>query len=681
MDGSPSVPCYFCGHHTSTHGGPTRSFCRRCEEEHELLIRGLQAEYSGIPVHVDPRPEQSIRWYQFAGVRDTIINIRQKPSENLKTYRDSFREKVRELGVKPALTYLLLHYYISELAMDERPSNQGDVGLPPKMTQYGVAVAATVPPIPTFESLTSATDRTELLNEIPPADFRGGYQSRSNRVYGQLPDEMLHDLRGVFAATKSDIDPIDRYGSRADQELAFAVQESDVITGQIADPSQYVDAMERQYTPFQYAFLRHRGIDIVKAVTWVRRLLALFYRRTEEIYQYIRWYQADCLRILGALEKASTESDLEIIDFLNSSRFSVLKLAELESWAHLVDSAERRLWFSESELASRVAPHNKARFQIFLDRISQAAGKYEVGGPRDLNPLEKCPIVRVNGEYLLPVPLYFGYSIATTFYYDLINLQHNGKLELSLSGVRGEVFENWTSDFLRRVFSSKSIATNIEYSDPDGEIDVLIKHEDTLIAVEVKSKLLTLGARRGDLTTLKRDIEDGIGAAAHQANERIDLIESGEIAITEDEHGIDIDPTSVERYIPVVIIGGHYDRIGTIEYTSVIDDSLRTPYVVSPYGLDVVTRLLTPEGFIDYVQQRIAVAKRRQIMSVDEMDYLGAFLDNSLAIYEDPFVAETFDLAAEDEGLNIMAPIAGKDELVLQHLPEFQRGFTVSWLP
>lgn len=195
---------------------PSIPICELCEQEHQLLVRGLQAEYSGLPPYIDPNPEQSIGWYEFAGLRDTIHNIRQQPTKSLNDYRDSFRNTVRALGVKPSLTSLHLHYYISNLATEERPSSYGEVGLPPKMTQYGIAVAATVPPIPTYDSLTSPADRLELLNEYSPREFTGGFKSRSNRVYGQFPDQLIQDLRGVFSATRRDVNPIEGFSSRSD---------------------------------------------------------------------------------------------------------------------------------------------------------------------------------------------------------------------------------------------------------------------------------------------------------------------------------------------------------------------------------------------------------------------------------------------------------------------------------
>ena len=89
--------------------------------------------------------------------------------------------------------------------------------------------------------------------------------------------------------------------------------------------------------------------------------------------------------------------------------------------------------------------------------------------------------------------------------------------------------------------------------------------------------------------------------------------------------------------IPVVVLGEQYDAISTNFYDIATDSVEFTPYVVSVMNLDIICEAFTsPNQFIHYVNSRINQVQDNKFLSVDEIDYLGLFIDGGMSFPEFP---------------------------------------------
>jgi hypothetical protein len=624
-----------------------------------------------------------LNWYNIPGLHDTSRLTVSVPDNSTRNIIGDLKNIVRQLGIKNTLTYLSSVRLLSDFGTSDSFTDK-DIGIPPRMMEYAIALIGSFS-FKQSQMKQGENSYKESLNDVDSLsdrDLTGGYCNVYNRTYGHEALEIYTTLERLYSKFNDTYDAFGERPFRDEDSLAAAAQNSELIYGNYAYPEQYIEAMERRYTPYQYDFLTNKGLDMVKSVDWASKLLEECDNRLQDVYQEARFYQFDCLKLIGGIWEAIQDGD-RLINYLKSSRHIAFQQGELESWAIFMTTAENRFWISKEEIKTKFSLYNQDRIDTFLNRISVSVGDYQVKTPFGYNQLEATPLIEFNDEYLLAHPRMFARALSKTFFYDLGEMDDHDNIELEL-GIkrRGNLLEQWVYDRISQLFidGGGEVLVNVDWGDEELEIDVIAKLGSVALIIEVKSKFLTDKARKGCIEGIKSDLNRGILNAIDQLDTRIDLLRSGELSFSEAIGDIPFDNEDIDEYIPIVVMGGEYDRIATMEYVSQIEDQTLIPYVLSIYDLDIISRIMNTEHFIKYARERSDIAEKGQLYSVDELDFLGLYSKTGPNMYDKFLFGDILNEIVDDEILNFTGNIIGSDHRIRQILTEFEYKYPTRWL-
>ena len=658
-------------------------FCRKCFKRHRQFVRGHRN--GRLPVRESGNSPTSTfyHWNRFSGIYSKSQHnlIRGGVGSESRNFeidkeREDFLENVAEIGVYPSLTFLRLQNILGELAYqsDIPPSS---AAFTPKFSKYCLSLAASVNSQEEGGACIKNQEWRWLqrINSAPLDQFQLALRVPSLRPLGVHPPELVQNQSRLFWA-ETDNPNLELPDDPEQRNVVISARSSESITGRLAYANQYIEGLKRKYTPFSEEFQRIEGLDMAYIPDWSQSILELLYRREETLLQHLRWYQADCLRLIGALTK-NPEQPLQTR--LQTREYAYCLRQETASWAQLFAAAERYLWIDHDFLIEYIAPKSPYRFEQFLDRISQPVGEYSVSGLFEFDEIDKYPLIECNREYLAPDPMEFAYSLSKTFYYDLKRLEDEEDLSRDITQVRGRLYEQWAKTYLRRTFDESNFASGVEHPAVD-EIDLIAVSGDTLLIFEVKSSFPTQPVRAGDPEKLEKELSKNILYATNQLEERLHDLQSKQPTFTSAEQGLDLNLENISTILPIIVVGGQFDRLATKDYVEFIQEDQIIPYVCSIYTLDLITQILSLEGTAQYISERIKVNEYGQMTSIDEQDYLGFFVENgTIDIYSNGPLSESLIGLAETEGVNFVGGIHGSDKNLNDLLPELSRPRSASW--
>ncbi|MDD4111888.1 MAG: hypothetical protein PHC56_02520 [Herbinix sp.] len=249
------------------------------------------------------------------------------------------------------------------------------------------------------------------------------------------------------------------------------------------------------------------------------------------------------------------------------------------------------------------------------------------------------------GDYIY-MPLLFStlMNIPKQFHYTFIAEKVFDKQTVGVyTGNRGDVVEDLTASYLKRLLDKGKIHCSLSYLDEDGEADVTTITSEGMLFCECKSKIITLNSIKGLHESIKTDVCQAIGAAYSQAVRSIERVQEGKKFVTNSGDEIEIE-NSLLKYIVCVTA----ENFGIIpseihEYIE-IDKTVGIPYVVNIYDLDIITQECESyEELIQYIEFR---KKNYDILSIlDELDAFGYFKKNgniTISIDADELVLTDF---------------------------------------
>lgn len=659
--------CYLCGNHSEI-GDNEIDICGYCRESEPALTKGFQAVRD---IHFTTQLEpfiSGVNWFDYrklaARHNGKSFQRERNPPIEVEKAVEVLSEQIGKVGQKPALTFFHLFHAMGTI-WAQSDHLQSEAGFPAETIEMGLGLAVS--------SHIKETPSKSLLDYYPdPSGVYGtpGEPANLDEVYG-LDVYALIDFLGIFLKAynnldqgREDFDPLEDMN-----RVRASVRRSKISSDTNLPPEFSIDVMDRLYSPFTMTLMEKFGFETRDVRRYAESMLEFFYYRRRLLYQALRWYEADCFRVIGSYWRHSDEITPE--DFSESIPGRERLYAEKMSWAYVLYMAEKCLWFDSEELRKWAGIRNKRRFDVFIDRISVSVGEKEFSDVFEhLNPLEECPLVEYEGEYLVPNPTRFADSLMNTFYYDLLNFEET--VGGDMTQIWGEVIEYWVTDSIERIFPDTDVLTNVYLG--DLETDGLLRYEDTLLIVEAKSKQLTKGAYRGDPNAIKEDFSKGIGGVTDQLTERVTYCRNADEDLFEQEIGIDLGP--VENYLPIGVMGTTYEELGTTEYVRLLDNQL-TPYVLSAHHLDLVSEVLdSPEQFIQYVKERVEANGKGLFRSADELDFLGYFVQKGTLT---PTFKETEKLAETDH-TELVNSIGGFRSEVEDQLFSDENYVNIRWL-
>lgn len=617
--------CYLC-HNPTTVDDHSIDLCQECIDTYPYLTHGLIAETEPYwRDDVVPILGDGIGWYSILGFNERIDNsgASEAPTETTSPQElvTSIKSVISSFGVERTLTYLRLHSVLGEHLVDLEYTSRDEAGLTAQLSRFGIGLTMSVTPMstPDFSHPSEMPTVTQF-----PSTYRDFIRllRKIIEVFGS--DEFLR--------TETEIKPDQEELNRI--QVARAVQNRELIVSRLAFHRQYLQAMERQYTPFQIELFRLFGIDIIDSLQWSKRIVSKLESILPTMLQRAIEYRNSCLRVLGGYYLAKeVEGWVDgPMEYTSTNEYHRLHEREMVNFNDVLSEIRTSYWLDEVSLRELAGVESVGLFRNFLRCIRSKAGTQSFSSPYDHNPLDETPLVKVGRYTFLPPLPRLCYALSQRFYYLLIDKQE--ELGVDFGNTWGEVIEIWALNRLHKIFPHTQVAHSVKYTTPDdqGEIDILIKFGNRVLVCEVKSKRLSLESRTGSLERISSDTLDsssGIGEALDQVTQAIS-------ALRNDEHEVDfegnipfsVNSSEVEKYEPVIITATHYDQLATRELPKILEEvpDSKLPYVCSVYDLDAFAVVLTAAEFVDYIDaRRNEYAERQAFASGDELDFIDAY--------------------------------------------------------
>jgi len=254
----------------------------------------------------------------------------------------------------------------------------------------------------------------------------------------------------------------------------------------------------------------------------------------------------------------------------------------------------------------------------------------------DFNIVNSKPIIQLsNGKWFLPIFYLLAEAVYESPYYWMC--EDNEYKSKALHN-RGKVGEEIVCDLLRPVFGYNNVFPSVKIKKTKEktvtDIDVLCIIGNKALCVQVKSKKMTISARKGEVNALVRDFKGAFQNAYEQGLTCRDYLKSKE-CIFLDENG---NKLTVPEYVnDVYILGVTTENYPAIPYCSFIlldkKETNPNPLFLSVFDLELLAHYLKkPFDFMYYIRQRSLLMD--YFWADEEIVFLGYHLLHKL--WKDP---------------------------------------------
>jgi hypothetical protein len=410
-----------------------------------------------------------------------------------------------------------------------------------------------------------------------------------------LLEELHHCLTGPAKATMHS----DTRHEVADASLGSGtfLREPIFYTGESAYASQYRDLAPLKYSADEQWVNTNRGFTIDQAAMVGRAILALEQTRIGDLYNSLRSGLPDDFTFLPGftftpqeLLEGSGENEQTIVNVLNS--------------------------FS----------------------ISNGENNKTFGALNDFNLANAQPIVRTcQGTYILFQAYSFYEALYESPFYWM--LQDDSYRDTAATH-RGDFTEDFSAQCLARVFGKEHTYRNVIIEESStttaGEIDNLVLFGNRAIVVQVKSKRLTVAARRGNDGAIRSDFAASISDSYEQALDCANhLLHRDKKVIDRDGNRISI-PKLKKVYLLCLVLD-HYPALSfqVRQFLKpVVSEKISSPFVTDVFTLDVMTEMLaSPLQLLSYIDRRTGYSDR--VFAGHELTVLGFHLTSNLWLSPD----------------------------------------------
>src|SRR5438445_3430267 len=143
----------------------------------------------------------------------------------------------------------------------------------------------------------------------------------------------------------------------------------------------------------------------------------------------------------------------------------------------VVDGWERASRFRLEDIEARVRPKARNRLRLYLDAFSLRLTELpSISGPLDDSPLYTRPIVRVDQDYVVPVPNYLIEHLSWRLHREMVTDPYYKGRYISQ---KGRPLEELVHDILSRRFPQRALFRN--RINPKGEADIIVEFGDLLL--------------------------------------------------------------------------------------------------------------------------------------------------------------------------------------------------------
>ena len=254
----------------------------------------------------------------------------------------------------------------------------------------------------------------------------------------------------------------------------------------------------------------------------------------------------------------------------------------------------------------------------------------------DFNCLQEKPIIKLpDGNYF--VSSIYGLSEAIYYspYYWM--MQDEGYCKQAIYN-RGKSAENITYELLSKIVGQYSIYKDVIIKSSKSknvtDVDILLISRNIAIVFQVKSKILTVLSRKGDLDAIKSDYNKAIKSSYNQG------LKCKECLLDPNRYTFDISSIGLKQihaihdvYCVSILLEGYP---GIIFQSQIIEkeDASVFPIAISIFDLELIIKYLSNvEKFIDYIKKRELYAS--QMIAENEIVLLKRYLDTGFESIEE----------------------------------------------
>lgn len=229
---------------------------------------------------------------------------------------------------------------------------------------------------------------------------------------------------------------------------------------------------------------------------------------------------------------------------------------------------------------------------------------------------------------------------------------------------RGLFTERFAAERLEKVFGARHVFRNVDIwrskDDKLCEIDTLVLFGGRAIALQAKSKKLTLEARKGNDLQLRNDFKLAILDSYDQGLLCSKQIASPSLRFTSSD-GTELSiPKSVRKVHPICVISDHYPALSFQAHHFLkveTDEKISAPLICDVFALDTITELLeTPLRLLSYLELRAIAGD--SVVASHETTVLGFHLKRNLWLGEYDLIQLGDDIST-DVDIAMMARRAG----------------------
>ncbi len=233
----------------------------------------------------------------------------------------------------------------------------------------------------------------------------------------------------------------------------------------------------------------------------------------------------------------------------------------------------------------------------------------------DFNMVCATPLLRMPSGEFLALQLY---ALAEAIYDTPFYWMGQDKNYLpTLAKHRCDFTEKFVAERLALVFGAEHVYANVDIRasrDTTAEIDVLVVWGDRAIVVQVKSKRLTLEARKGNDQVLRDDFKKSVQDAYDQAVQCARCLDDKRFRLTTADGRQVALPYKLKEIYIFCVVGDHYPALSfqarQFLKTATIP-RVQPPLVMDVFTIDAMTEMLqSPLQFLSYVNRRANYADR-----------------------------------------------------------------------
>ena len=390
-----------------------------------------------------------------------------------------------------------------------------------------------------------------------------------------------------------------------------ALREAMFYSGETAYALQYVDLLIRKYGRDNRWLRKHKGFSIDEAT---------------EVFQAIRHSADDEVQRLHEMFRLPEDQQKPL-------SLLTIRVADLVRTSRLSETIVRNV------------------LTAFSVELSDSCNQ-EFNSINDFNLANAAPLIPMSAgnEFILFNLNALAEAMYASPYYWM--MADNGYKDTAASN-RGRFAEDFVYERLSHVFGSEGVYKNVTISSRGetlGEIDILVVYCNQILLAQVKSKQLTLEARRGNDNQIRNDFKKSTQDAYDQAASCARYIEDSDSYVLSAGNSQDVDLGSgVLDIYPICVVSDHYPALSAqvrqfLKYTTT--EALWPPIVVDVFMLDTTTEMLeSPVEFLSYLKLRAEHVDR--IVAHNELTILSFHLQRNLML------DQSFDVLYMDDDISM----------------------------